>query len=42
MNRAGFAIHVIHQQILAKGIRSREIGFAAADLRHLLHEVTNP
>ena len=34
-----FALHVVHQQILPKRIRRGEVRFAAADLRHALHEL---
>src|ERR1700731_2594451 len=39
VNRARFAIHVIHQQVLPEIVRRREIGFAAADLGDLLNEI---
>jgi hypothetical protein len=39
MYRPGLAVHVIHQQILAKRKGRSEVGFAAADLGHLLHEI---
>ena len=32
-------LHVIHQQVLPKGIRRGEVSLAAANFRHLLHEV---
>lgn len=31
--------HIIHQQILAQRVGSREVGFAATDLRHSLDEI---
>ena len=39
MNVSRLAPDVIHQQILAKRVRSSEIGFAAAKLSNLLDEV---
>ena len=33
MDLAGLAIHVVHQQVLAKGVGGGEIGFAAAMAR---------
>ena len=35
----GFALHVIHQQILAEGVRRGEVGLAAAHFRDFLDEV---
>src|SRR5579863_6416650 len=39
MNVAGFAADIIHEQVLAKGVWRGEVGFAAAELGDLLHEV---
>ena len=39
MNGLRLARHVIHQQILAERVGSGEVGFAAAHLRNLLHEL---
>jgi hypothetical protein len=38
MNRLSLAVHVVHQQILAKSVRRREVRLAA-HLGHLLNEV---
>lgn len=39
MNGFGFARHVVHQQILAKGVGGGEVGFAATHLGDLLDEL---
>jgi hypothetical protein len=39
VDRLDLARHVIHQQILAEGVRGGEVGFAAAHLRDFLHEL---
>src|SRR5208282_5960181 len=39
VNVAGLFADVIHQQVLAEGVRSGEIRFAAAELSHFLDEV---
>ena len=39
MYRPRLAVHVIHQQIQAQRKGRSEVGFAAADLGHLLHEI---
>ena len=39
VNSFGLPGHVIHQQVLAEGVRSGEVSFAAAHLRHLLHKL---
>src|SRR5882724_9178418 len=39
MNGAGFAGHVIHEEILAEVVGSREVGFAFAHLRDSLDEI---
>ena len=36
---AGFALHVVHKQILAQVVRRRKIGFTLAHLRNLLDEL---
>ena len=39
MNLFGFAGHVVHEEILAEGVGSGEVGLAAAKLGDFLHEV---
>ena len=39
MDLLGFALHVVHQQVLAKCIGRGEVGFAAAHFGDFLHEV---
>src|SRR5580765_704861 len=39
MNRLGFLLEVIHQDVMAEVQRGGEVGFAPADLGHLLHEI---
>jgi len=36
---AGFLLHVIHEQVLAQGVRRCEVRFAAAKFRHFLYKV---
>src|SRR5579883_1108671 len=39
MDGLHLALHVIHQQIFAESMRSSEVGFATAHLRHALHKL---
>ena len=39
MDVAGFLADVVHQQVLAEGVGSSEICFAAAELGNFLNEV---
>src|SRR6266436_2311616 len=39
MDLLGFSLHLVHQQVLAEGVRRSEIGLAAAHLRDFLNEV---
>jgi hypothetical protein len=36
---AGLALHVVHQQVLAEGVRGGEVGIAATHLGDLLDEL---
>src|ERR1022692_2155707 len=39
VNMPALLLYIIEQQVLPQCVRSREIGFSAADFRHFLHEV---
>src|SRR5207244_2548341 len=36
MDGPGLSVHVIHQEVLPEGVRSREVRLATANLRHFL------